>query len=85
VALVSRSHFDPSTDAFPERLPIVAASPCGSSLKFARIVEGGADVYARLARTCEWDVAAGHAVLAAAGGIVTTPGGAAAARYLERG
>jgi 3'(2'), 5'-bisphosphate nucleotidase len=45
-------------------------------LKFVRIAEGGADLYARLARTCEWDVAAGHAILAAAGGIVTTPDGA---------
>jgi 3'(2'), 5'-bisphosphate nucleotidase len=45
-------------------------------LKFARIAEGSADLYARLARTCEWDVAAGHAILAAAGGIVAAPDGA---------
>jgi 3'(2'), 5'-bisphosphate nucleotidase len=76
VASVSRSHFDAATDAFLGRLPIVARTPCGSSLKFARIAEGNVDLYARLARTCEWDVAAGHAVLAAAGGCVTAPDGA---------
>jgi 3'(2'), 5'-bisphosphate nucleotidase len=76
VAMISRSHFDKETDAFLKRLPLVARSPCGSSLKLARIAEGSADLYARLARTCEWDVAAGHAILAAAGGIVTTPEGA---------
>jgi 3'(2'), 5'-bisphosphate nucleotidase len=74
--VLSRSHFDARTDAFLNRLPVVARTPCGSSLKFARIAEGSADLYARLAQTCEWDVAAGHAILAAAGGIVTTPDGA---------
>jgi 3'(2'), 5'-bisphosphate nucleotidase len=73
--VLSRSHFDARTDAFLTRLPIVARTPCGSSLKFARIAEGSADLYVRLAQTCEWDVAAGHAVLCAAGGIVTTPDG----------
>ena len=76
VAMISRSHFDAETDAFLQRLPLVARNPCGSSLKLARIAEGSADLYARLARTCEWDVAAGHAILAAAGGIATAPDGA---------
>ena len=76
VAMISRSHFDEETDAFLQRLPLIARNPCGSSLKFARIAEGNADLYARLARTCEWDVAAGHAILAAAGGIMTAPDGA---------
>jgi 3'(2'), 5'-bisphosphate nucleotidase len=74
-AMVSRSHFDEQTDAFLQRLPLIARKPCGSSLKLARIAEGTADLYARLARTCEWDVAAGHAILEAAGGIVTAPDG----------
>jgi 3'(2'), 5'-bisphosphate nucleotidase len=73
--LHSRSHFDARTDAFLNRLPVAARAPCGSSLKFVRIAEGGADLYARLAPTCEWDVAAGHAVLAAAGGRVTAADG----------
>jgi 3'(2'), 5'-bisphosphate nucleotidase len=73
VALVSRSHFDARSDAFLKRLPLATQTPCGSSLKFARIAEGSADVYARLAQTCEWDVAAGHAILTAAGGVVAAP------------
>lgn len=43
----------------------------GSSLKFCLVAKGEADVYPRLGRTMEWDTAAGHAVLAAAGGRVT--------------
>jgi 3'(2'), 5'-bisphosphate nucleotidase len=76
VAVISRSHYDAKTDAFLRRLPIAVQTPCGSSLKFTSLAEGSADLYARLAQTCEWDVAAGHAVLAAAGGIVTMPDGA---------
>jgi 3'(2'), 5'-bisphosphate nucleotidase len=72
VAMTSRSHFDAKTDAFLKRLPVIAQIPCGSSVKFARIAEGSADLYARLGRTCEWDVAAGHAILTAAGGLLTT-------------
>jgi 3'(2'), 5'-bisphosphate nucleotidase len=75
VAAVSRSHYDRRTDAFLQELCIASRVSCGSSLKFCRIAEGSVDVYPRLAQTCEWDVAAGHAILAAAGGIVTTPEG----------
>jgi 3'(2'), 5'-bisphosphate nucleotidase len=46
--------------------------PAGSSLKFCLVAEGKADVYPRLAPTCEWDTAAGQAVLEAAGGEVVT-------------
>ena len=49
---------------------------CGSSLKFCRLAEGQADVYPRLAPTSEWDIAAGHAVLTASGGVISAPGGA---------
>jgi 3'(2'), 5'-bisphosphate nucleotidase len=77
VAMVSRSHYDPATDAFLARLGSVKPHHCGSALKFAQVAEGTADVYPRLAPTCEWDVAAGHALIAAAGGIVTAPDGAA--------
>jgi 3'(2'), 5'-bisphosphate nucleotidase len=48
----------------------------GSSLKFCRIAEGRADLYPRLGPTMEWDTAAGHAVLSAAGGWVTSDDGA---------
>jgi 3'(2'), 5'-bisphosphate nucleotidase len=47
-----------------------------SSIKLCRIAEGAADVYPRHGTTMEWDIAAGHAVLAAAGGRLTTPDGA---------
>ena len=76
VAAVSRSHLDPQTEALLARLPIATRHVCGSALKFCQIAEGSADVYPRFSPTCEWDVAAGHAVLAAAGGVVTTPEGA---------
>jgi len=76
VAAVSRSHLDPQTEALLARLPIADRYMCGSAVKFCQIAEGIADVYPRLSPTCEWDVAAGHAVLAAAGGVVTTPEGA---------
>ncbi len=76
VAMVSRSHFDGNTAAYLAKLPRIEQIACGSALKFCRIAEGRADLYPRLAPTSEWDVAAGHAILAAAGGSVTTPTGA---------
>jgi 3'(2'), 5'-bisphosphate nucleotidase len=75
IAAVSRSHLDPETDAFLARLPVAERISCGSAIKFGRLAEGAADVYPRLSTTCEWDVAAGHALLAAAGGTVTRPDG----------
>jgi 3'(2'), 5'-bisphosphate nucleotidase len=77
VALVSRSHLDAQTEAFLDRIPNVKRIACGSSLKFCKLAEGSADIYPRLARTSEWDVAAGHALLVAAGGTVVTPDGIA--------
>ena len=70
-AVVSRSHLDPATRQWVERHGISDLAPSGSSLKFCAIAEGVADVYPRLAPTMEWDTAAGHAVLLAAGGTVT--------------
>jgi 3'(2'), 5'-bisphosphate nucleotidase len=72
---VSRSHLDPATVALLDRLGVKTRLPCGSALKFCRIAEGAADLYPRLATTCEWDVAAGHALVEAAGGAVTSPRG----------
>lgn len=77
VAEVSRSHLDPATVAMLDRLHIRNRVPCGSALKFCRVAEGAADIYPRLAPTREWDVAAGHALIAAAGGAVTRPDGGA--------
>ncbi len=75
VAVASRSHLDENTAAFLEGLPIAARRSIGSSLKFCLVAEGEADVYPRFGPTMEWDTAAGHAVVAAAGGRVVTPEG----------
>ncbi|WP_245434414.1 3'(2'),5'-bisphosphate nucleotidase CysQ family protein [Pseudolabrys taiwanensis] len=75
VAVMSRSHLDAATEAFLTRLGPIARKPGGSAIKFCQIAEGAADVYPRLATVCEWDVAAGQALLVAAGGIVATPDG----------
>ena len=77
VAVASRSHSTPETEAMLARYPIAARRNAGSSLKFCLIARGEADFYPRLAPTREWDTAAGHAVLAAAGGIVTDVAGSA--------
>jgi 3'(2'), 5'-bisphosphate nucleotidase len=74
-ATVSRSHIDSETDAFLDGFHVASRVACGSSLKFCRIAEGWADVYPRFGRTMEWDIAAGHAVLQAAGGQVLQPDG----------
>ena len=71
LATVSRSHLDPHSEALLARLPVTHRVAMGSALKFTRLAEGGADVYPRLAPTSEWDVAAGHALLVAAGGAMT--------------
>lgn len=70
-ATVSRSHPDPATEALLTRLAIVDRLTCGSALKFCRLAEGAADVYPRLSPTREWDIAAGHAIVVAAGGAMT--------------
>lgn len=73
---VSRSHLDVKTLEFLAKLQVAEHITAGSALKFCEVAEGHADLYPRLGPTSEWDLAAGHAVLAAAGGIVTTPDGA---------
>jgi 3'(2'), 5'-bisphosphate nucleotidase len=75
VAVASRSHADADTEAFLARLGVAERRAIGSSLKFCLVAEGEADVYPRFGPTMEWDTAAGHAVLAAAGGRVETPTG----------
>jgi 3'(2'), 5'-bisphosphate nucleotidase len=77
IAAVSRSHGDGRTEAFIERRPNAVRQVAGSAIKFCRVAEGGADIYPRLSPTCEWDVAAGHALVTAAGGKVTDSQGAA--------
>jgi 3'(2'), 5'-bisphosphate nucleotidase len=69
--VASRSHRTPETDAFLANYPVVEFRSIGSSLKFCLVAAGEADLYPRLGTTMEWDTAAGHAVLQAAGGRVT--------------
>jgi 3'(2'), 5'-bisphosphate nucleotidase len=76
VAAVSRSHLDDRTRAFLDGLGITQSRGAGSSLKFGLVAAGEADIYPRFGRTMEWDTAAGHAVLRAAGGSVRDESGA---------
>jgi len=76
---VSRSHGDARTEAFIAARPGAVRCELGSAVKFGRVAEGCVDIYPRLSPTSEWDVAAGHAVVAAAGGKITDSNGAALA------
>jgi 3'(2'), 5'-bisphosphate nucleotidase len=83
-AVASKSHLNQATIDYLE----AAVGTCGyvsigSSLKFCILAEGQADIYPRAAPTSEWDTAAGHAVLLAAGGLVDGPDGEAL-RYGKR-
>jgi 3'(2'), 5'-bisphosphate nucleotidase len=71
IVAVSRSHGDSRTEGFIAARPGAVRQVLGSAVKFGRVAEGGADIYPRLAPTSEWDVAAGHAVVTAAGGKIT--------------
>jgi len=73
--VASRSHSTPQTDAYLSQYRVSSRVPVGSSLKFCLVAAGEADLYPRLGPTMEWDTAAGHAVLCAAGGAVWAPGG----------
>ena len=73
--LVSRSHRTPEVDEYIDKVlrpvhPDLVIDSQGSSLKFARLVEGTADVYVCYSKTKEWDTAAADAILTAAGGKV---------------
>ena len=75
-AVASKSHLNQATIDYLE----AAVGNCGyvsigSSLKFCIVAEGKADIYPRASPTSEWDTAAGHAVLLAAGGLVDGPDG----------
>lgn len=74
-AVASRSHLDAETEAFLARLSVAEHRSIGSSLKFCLVADGEADIYPRFGPTMEWDTAAGHAVLEAAGGHVARPDG----------
>lgn len=76
VVVASRSHRDPDTDEYLAGIQVKSITSAGSSLKFCLVAAGEADLYPRFGTTNEWDTAAGHAVLSAAGGRVVTRDGA---------
>ena len=71
VVALSNSHPSKRLDRALAGKPISGRVEAGSSLKFCRLAEGKADLYPRFGSICEWDIAAGHAILRAAGGEVT--------------
>ncbi len=90
VAVASKSHFTQNTaDYLESTVGLCEHARIGSSLKFCIVAEGLADLYPRLSPTSEWDTAAGHAVLLAAGGRVDGPDGGPLAygkqAFLNRG
>ncbi|AXI40670.1 3'(2'),5'-bisphosphate nucleotidase CysQ [Sulfitobacter sp. SK011] len=70
MVVASKSHRDQATDDYIANYNVQDMKSAGSSLKFCLVATGEADLYPRLGRTMEWDTAAGHAVLAGAGGAV---------------
>lgn len=82
--VASKSHRNPETEGYLENYPKAEIVSIGSSLKFCLVAEGKADLYPRFGPTMEWDTAAGHAVLSAAGGAVFNPDGSPF-RYNKKG
>jgi 3'(2'), 5'-bisphosphate nucleotidase len=75
-AVASKSHLNQATvDYLDAAVGTCGFAAIGSSLKFCIVAEGHADIYPRASPTSEWDTAAGHAVLLAAGGLVDGPDG----------
>jgi len=70
VVVASRNHRSPELEDYIAELDVKSSTSAGSSLKFCLLAAGLADIYPRLGRTMEWDTAAGHAVVLAAGGSV---------------
>ncbi|MCY4588959.1 MAG: 3'(2'),5'-bisphosphate nucleotidase CysQ [Alphaproteobacteria bacterium] len=68
--VASRSHRSPELEEYIAGLPVVASVARGSALKFCLVAAGEADLYPRTGPTMEWDTAAGHAIVLAAGGSV---------------
>jgi len=77
VVAISRSHMNRATEAFIESLraerPTIKIVNKGSSLKMCMVAEGSVDIYPKIGTTMEWDTAAGHAILKAAGKNIFLP------------
>ena len=70
LVVASKSHLTDETKDYIAKYKAADFKSAGSSLKFCLVATGEADIYPRVGRTMEWDTAAGHAVLAGAGGKV---------------
>jgi 3'(2'), 5'-bisphosphate nucleotidase len=70
--VASKSHRNPELEDYIATLTVKESVSRGSALKFCLVARGEADIYPRTGPTMEWDTAAGHAVLLAAGGSLTT-------------
>ena len=75
IVFASRSHMNDATRQYLKKFDVREHRSAGSSLKFCLLAAGEADLYPRLGPTMEWDTAAGHAILLAAGGVVRTMDG----------
>ncbi len=78
IAVISKSHASNEAEYLKDE-KLAGSVNRGSSLKFCLVAAGEADIYPRLGPTSEWDIAAGHALLSAAGGSVTQIDGSAIA------
>ena len=76
VCLISHTMGAPEAEALKMQYGFSQTLPMDSSIKLCIIAEGSADIYPRHGTTMEWDIAAGHAVLEAAGGTLLQPDGA---------
>jgi 3'(2'), 5'-bisphosphate nucleotidase len=75
VVAISRSHISEKFETYLATLPLKGRVACGSAIKFGILAAGEADIYPRFGQTMEWDTAAGHAILEAAGGRMETKDG----------
>jgi len=81
IIVASRNHRDKKTNEFISQKKGGRVVSVGSALKFALLAKGAADLYPRFGTTMEWDVAAGHAILSAAGGGIRQPDSGNALSY----
>ena len=85
LVVASKSHLTDETKDYIAKYEVADFKSAGSSLKFCLVATGEADLYPRVGRTMEWDTAAGHAVLAGAGGTVVRFEDHAPLRYGKAG
>ncbi len=68
IAVVGSKHIDKKTSNFLKKYKFIKVIAIASSIKLSMIAEGNSDVYPKFSKTMEWDIAAGHALINAAGG-----------------